>query len=113
MPRKKDVAPRRVREVHAHRRAFAQDRIGAIRFGSKEFAAHAQRLILWMTHAKHPLVATHRANAAPDLIRERLKGETMISRGERTAQRIARTVRLWVAEKTSIAFFKSALSSCS
>jgi hypothetical protein len=41
-----------------------------------------------MTHAKHPLVAAHAPNAAADLIREGLKTEAIISRGESAAERI-------------------------
>ena len=47
-----------------------------------------------MAHAKHPLIAAHRADAAPHLIGERLESEPVIRGGERAAQRVARSVGL-------------------
>ena len=76
MPEEEDVAPRAVREVHAHRRALAQDRESVpSRRALQQLAADAQRLIGGMADAEHPLVAAHRAHAAAHLIGERLESE--------------------------------------
>ncbi len=68
--------------------------IGAVaRLGSKQFRANAQRLIGRMAHAKHPLIAAHRAHAAAHLVGQRLKGEPVIGRRQRAGNGIARRHR--------------------
>ena len=47
-----------------------------------------------MTHAEHPLVAAHGANAAADLVPQCLKREPMIRRCERARDGIARPIGL-------------------
>ena len=46
-----------------------------------------------MARAKHPLVAAHRAHAAPHLVGQRLKAEPVIRRGQRARNGGARPVR--------------------
>ena len=67
-PQEKNVAPAAVRQVHAHRRALAQDWERAVGAGLEQLAAQAQRLIGRMAHAEHPLVAAHGTDATADLI---------------------------------------------
>ena len=45
-----------------------------------------------VAHAEHPLIPAHGADAAPDLIGERLESEAVIRGGERGAERIARAL---------------------
>ena len=88
---KKNVAPARVAQIHAHRGAFAQHGIGAVLAALQQFGTHAQRMIRRMAHAKHPLVAAHGTHAAPHLIRQRLKADALIHGGQRAGNRVAGT----------------------
>src|SRR5438876_12202959 len=77
---KKNVAPTAMRQVHAHWRGLAENRVRAIlQTATSQFRAKAERLIGRVAHAKHPLIAPNRAHAATDLIGEGLKAETMVS----------------------------------
>ena len=86
----KNVAPARVAQIHAHRREFAQHGIQAVLAPVQQFRPHAQRMILGMAHAEHPLVAAHGAHAAAHLVRERLEADALIHRGQRAGNRVAR-----------------------
>src|SRR5687768_4241087 len=66
-------------------------------------------MIHGMAHAKHPLVSPDRADAAADLIRERLKPEALISRGEGAGKRVVRSVPPLDMKETLDGFFKSPL----
>ena len=88
----KDVAPRGVREVHAHGRQLAENRVGAVGRTLEQLGAEAERLVSGMTDAEHPLIAPHAADAAADLVSERLEGEPVIGGGERGAEAVAGAV---------------------
>ena len=91
-PEEEDVAPRRMREVHPHRRQFAEDRIRAVRAAPEQLGPDAQRLVGRVSHAEHPLVAAHAADAAPHLVGQRLEGEPVVGVGERGGQPVARAL---------------------
>lgn len=103
-----NVAPAAMREVHAYGRAFAENRIGAVRAGMKQFAAEAQGMIGGMAHAEHPLIAAHGAHAAADLIGERLNRQPVIGHGQRAGNGIRRAVMLLHPEKGGDGLFKPA-----
>jgi hypothetical protein len=48
-------------------------------------------LIRGVPHAKHPLIAPHTPNTSTHLIRQCLKGQTVVSHSERTGKTVART----------------------
>ena len=78
------------REVHAHRRALAQDRVGAVaRSRCEQFRPEAQRVVGRVPHAEHPLVAAHRAHAAAHLVGQRLKRQPVIGRRQRAGDGVA------------------------
>ncbi len=90
-----DVAPAAVREVHAHRGAFAQNRVGAVaRVGPQQLRPDAQRVIGRVPHAEHPLIAAHRADAAADLVGQRLKRQPVVSRRQGARDGVAGAFRL-------------------
>ena len=79
-----------MRQVHADRGAFAQDRIepaGGV--ADEEFLAQAQRLVGRVAHAEHPLVAADAADAAADLVGQGLEGELLVGGGEGAGDRVA------------------------
>jgi len=94
-----DVGPRGVGQVHAQRRLLAQDGEGPVGGLLEQFRTDPQRLVGGMSHAEHPLVATHRADAAAHLVGQRLEGEAVVGRGQGRAEPVGRPVRLLVAEK--------------
>ena len=94
-----NVGPRRVRQVHAHGGQFAEDRESAVGAALEQLGPDAERLVGRMAHAEHPLVAAHGADAAADLVGQRLEGEPMIGRGQGGAEPVARTLRLLVGEE--------------
>ena len=85
-----NVAPGAVGQVHAHRRSLAQDRERAVRRSRRQqFRPQAQRLIGGMADAEHPLVAAHCADAAADLVGQRLKGQAVIGGRQGAGESIA------------------------
>src|SRR5581483_547419 len=89
-----------VREVHAHRRRFAQNRIAAIGGAAvQQFRPDAQGLIRRMAHAEHPLVAAHRAHTSTHLVRQRLDSQSIIRIGERARNGVVRPFRRLRSEK--------------
>ena len=107
---KENVAPAAMRQVHAHRGAFAQDRVGAVLVAAlQQLGPDAQRMIGGMAHAEHPLIAAHRAHAAADLVRQRLQGQPLIGHGQRAGNRVGRPIRRLRLEKSGDGLFKSAL----
>ena len=95
----KNVAPAAVAEVHAHRRALAQNRVAAIGIAPQQFRAQTQRMVRRMPHAKHPLIAADGAHAAPHLVGERLKREPLIGRRQRAGDGVAGAFGLLRGEK--------------
>ncbi len=104
----KDVAPRAVREIHAHRRALAQDRVRAVR--SRGAAARARkrsgwsfgcpmRNIHWLPRTVRTLRRTWSASV--------WKAEPVIRGGERAAQRGARAFGFLRGEKDVDRLFKA------
>jgi len=80
--------------LHAHRSRLAQDRERRIgRWASQQFRSNAQRLIGGVTDAEHPLIAAHRAHAAPHLIGQRLEPQPVIRLGQRARHGLARPLR--------------------
>src|ERR1041385_5499107 len=53
-----------------------------------------------MSHPKHPLVAFHRSDTAPNLIGERLETQPIISGRKRAADGVTRSFSLLHAKKT-------------
>ncbi len=81
-----DVGPTAVREVHADRGSLTQER----ERGAEKFGSDAERLVGGMTDAEHPLVAADRADAAADLVGERLEPEVVIGGSERAGDAVGR-----------------------
>ena len=104
-----DVAPGAVAEVHAHRRRFLEDRerIGD-RGARQQFRAHAQRLVGRMADAEHPLVAAHRAHAAPHLVGQGLEGQPVIGLGQRAGEALAGPVLRLLAQEDVDGFLEAA-----
>src|SRR6266478_3604003 len=97
-------------QVHAHRSALAQNRVRAISsIRPQQFGPDAQRLIRRMTHAEHPLIAAHSADAAAHLVGERLKTQTMVSCRQSARNGVAGTFGLLQRQKMIYRFFKSSL----
>jgi len=67
-----DVAPAGMREVHPHGGRFAEQGKHPGRVAGEEFGADPQGVVGRVPHAKHPLVAAQTADAAPNLVGERL-----------------------------------------
>jgi len=105
-----NIAPPAVREVHAHRGAFAQDGVGAVaRVGLAQFGPQAQGVVGGMAHAEHPLVAAHRTHAPADLVRQRLEPEPVVRRRQRAGDGIARAFRLLHGQKLVQGLLEAAL----
>ena len=66
-------------------------------------------MVLRMAHAEHPLVAAHRAHAAPHLVRQRLKADALIHRRQRAGERVAGAAALLRGEKLFQRLFKPAV----
>jgi len=99
-----------MREVHPHRRAFAQDRIGAGGgIAAGHFRTDPQRLVGRVAHPEHPLVAAHAAHAAADLVGQRLERQPLIGRGQRAGNPVARALRRLGPEKNVDRFLKPPL----
>ena len=106
----KDIAPAAVREIHADRGAFAQNRVSAIaRVTPEQFRPDPQGVIGRVPHAEHPLVAAHRANAAADLVGQGLKCQPVIRGGQGARDGVSRPLRLLHGQEAIDRFFKSAL----
>ena len=54
----------------------------------QKLRADAQRMIAGMAHAEHPLIAPHGAHTSAHLIRQRLKTEALVRRGQRAADAV-------------------------
>lgn len=68
-----NIGPRGVGKIHADGRAFAEygkEIVGE----TEEFGAYSQRVVGGVSHAEHPLVATHGADGFADLVGESLEG---------------------------------------
>ncbi len=104
-----DITPAAMGQVHADRRALAQDRIEtARRIAQREFLAQAQRLVGGVAHAEHPLVAAHAAHAAADLVGQRLEREFLIGCGQGAGNPVARAALLLGFEKHVDGFLEAA-----
>jgi hypothetical protein len=62
-----------------------------------------------MSHAKHPLIAAHRTDAATNLVGERLDSETIVSGSQRAGDSVACAVLILFAEKNFNRFLETAL----
>jgi len=72
-----------MRQVHAHRRGFDQQRIEPGSRVRLEQAGHyTQGMIRRVPHAEHPAVAGKGADAVLDLIGQRLKGELVVGQSQ-------------------------------
>src|SRR5207244_4445549 len=91
-----------------HGRSLPQNRVAAVGVRTQEFGSEPQGLIGGMTHPEHPLVPAHRADAAPDLIRERLKGEPMVGSRQGARQRVTRALGSLCGEKLVDCFLETA-----
>ena len=89
---KKNVTPPAMGQVHAYGRPLAKNGEPAVFTSLEQFGPDAQRLILRMAHAKHPLVAAHRTHTATDLVGQSLKRQPMISRRQGAGNGIARAL---------------------
>ena len=109
----KDVAPRAVGEVHAHRRGLEQDRkerLGGV--ASQEFRADAQRIVRRMADPEHPLVAANRADTAAHLVRQRLERQCAIAGGEGAGYGGARAGGLLGCQEEIDGLLEAALQQC-
>ena len=90
-PQKEDVAPAAMRQVHAHRRGFAEDGEERVRGPPrKHLRPDAQRVIGGVAGAEHPLVTLHGAHAAAHLVGQRLESQRAVTGGQS-----ARYRRVW------------------
>src|SRR4051812_17417711 len=62
-----------------------------------------------MTHAEHPLIAAHGADAAPDLVGESLESEAMVGDGEGAGDGVAGAFQGLNGEESVDGFFEAAL----
>ena len=90
--KKENIAPAGMRQIHADRGGFAQDRKSFIGATLEQFRPDAERLIGGMADAEHPLIAADGADAAADLIGERLKTEVVVGDCQRTGEAVGRAV---------------------
>ena len=105
---KKDVAPTAVAKVHPHGRGFVKNREWIAGAAPQQLGAHAQRVVSRMSRAKHPLIATDRANTSPHLIGQRLECQPAVSGSERARKAIAQSLGRLGREKDPDRFFISA-----
>src|SRR5260370_42242560 len=75
---KENVAPPAMRQVHAYRRTFAQDREKAAVSPAQDLGAQAQGAVRGVPRAEHPLIAAQRANAMADLVGKRLESQSPV-----------------------------------
>ena len=111
-----DVAPGAVRQVHAHGRRLAQDRVRRVgRRPVQQLAADAQRLIGRVADAEHPLVPAHRAHAAAHLVGQGLERQPVVGCRERARHGLVRALRDLLAQEHIDRLFKTPASagSCS
>ena len=89
---------------------LAQDRdtVASAAGRSSSSRAHAQRLVGRVADAEHPLVAAHRAHAAPHLVGQRLEAQAMIGLGQRAGQPLAGSLRRLGLEKDLDRFLEAA-----
>ena len=105
---KEDVAPCTVREIHAHGGLFPENRIRTVGFVPlQQFRAQTERLQLRMRHPEHPLIPADGSDTAAHLVCQRLKGQPVICRSQRTADGIAWTLRSLHGQKTVDGFFEA------
>ena len=104
-----NVAPAAVAEVHADRGGFMQDGSGRAGRCGQEFAAETQRVVGWMAGAEHPLIAADGADAATDLVGERLEREAAIRGGESAGEAVADAVRGLSGKEDADGFFIAAV----
>ena len=89
---KEDVAPAAVAQVHAHRSGLLQNRkevVGCLAL--QKFGVNAQRGVLGMGGAEHPLVAANGAHAASHLVGKSLKAERAVACRQRAREGGARS----------------------
>ena len=108
-PKKEDIAPGAVGQVHAHRRLLTKDRVGAVRVAAQELRADTERLVERMAHPEHPLVATHAAHAPAHLVRKGLKTEPLVRCRQRAADRVGRPAASLFLQKDLDGLLKSSL----
>ena len=106
---KENVGPGRVGEIHPHRCQFAEDGVGSVWGSFQEFRSQSQWLIGGMTHAEHPLVASHGAHTASDLVGEGLKSQSVVSGRQGRGDAIGRPLRLELSEKAVDGLFEAAV----
>ena len=94
-------------EVHSYGRQLAQNWIAAIGRAFQKLRPEPKRLIRWMTHAEHPLVALHGPHAAADLISQGLEGQTVVGRGQGRSDAVGWTLRLEFSEKAIDGLFEA------
>ena len=79
----KNIGPTAVGEIHAHRGALAEERVGRGGvFAHEQFGPDAERLVQRVAEAKHPGVTPRGADGAADLVGERLKREGVVRGSE-------------------------------
>ena len=107
MPRKKmSLHPLCVRSM---RTGVASRRIGKSRIAGKKLRAEAQRIVVRVAGAEHPLVAAHAAHAAAYLVGERLEAERAVAGGQRTGDGGAGALFGLRGQKDLDGFFKAPL----
>ena len=104
-----NVAPAAVGEVHADGRRLAQNRKRVRSRAAQQFRADAERIVVGVAGAKHPLIAAHGAHAAAHLVGEGLEAERPIAGGQSAGDRGAGTVFGLRGEKDFDGFFEAAL----
>ena len=80
-----------MREIHADRRALAQDRgRPGVSVSPEQLGPHPQRLVGGMAEAEHPGVAARGPHRAANLVGECLEGQRLVRRREGAGERLAR-----------------------
>src|ERR1051326_2569971 len=96
-----------MRQIHPNGRGLSQYRERRCAF--EQLAPDAQRVVIGMAGAEHPLVAADAAHAAAHLIGKRLEGERAITGGERARDGRARAAPVERGEEGIERFLEAAL----
>ena len=101
---------RAVRQVHAHRRPLVQNREcdRPVRLGGAIRDADRSGWSAAVAEPEHPAIAAHFADAAADLIGERLKGQSAIRRRQGARQGVAWPVRRLLGQEELYRFIEAA-----
>jgi hypothetical protein len=94
--------------VRSMRTGVASRRIGETGIAGKKLGTEAQRIVVCVTGAKHPLVAAHAPHAAAYLVGKGLEAQRPVAGGQRTGDGGAGAVLGLGGKKNLDGFLESA-----